>query len=138
LCSTEPHIDFGKLMEHVRQTRNHIYEDADAPPQMEALGVEVVAGRARFVDPHTIEVKDESNGTRRLSSRFFIVATGSRPKMPEFAEPILSNESLFELESRPDHLLIMGAGPLGIEMAQAFTRLGSRVVVVAPGDRILA
>ena len=132
LCRAEPRIDFSKLMEHVRQTRNGVYEDADAPPNMEALVVEVVAARARFVDPHTLEVTDESNAMRRLSSRFFIVATGSRPKMPEFTEPVLSNESIFELRSRPDRLLIMGAGPVGIEMAQAFTRLGSRVALVAP------
>jgi pyruvate/2-oxoglutarate dehydrogenase complex dihydrolipoamide dehydrogenase (E3) component len=138
LAAAEPQFDFSKLMEHVRKTRSRIYEDADAPPHMERLGVEVVAGRARFFDPHTIEVEDESNRMRRLSSRFFILATGSRPKMPEFAERTLTNETIFELQSRPDRLVIMGAGPVGIEIAQAFTRLGSRVDVVTPGDRILA
>jgi pyruvate/2-oxoglutarate dehydrogenase complex dihydrolipoamide dehydrogenase (E3) component len=137
LAAEFPHIDFSKVMEHVRQTRNRIYEDADAPPHMERLGAEVVGGRARFVDPHTIEVKDESNSVRRLSSRFFIIATGSRPKMPKFAETPFTNETIFELQTRPDRLVIIGAGPVGIEMAQAFTRLGSRVDVIGPGGGIL-
>ena len=138
LAAREPHFDFSKLMEHVRQTRNRIYQDADAPPHMQALGVEVLAGRARFLDPHTLEVTQEEKVLRRLSSRFFIVATGSRPKMPGFAEPVLTNETIFELQSRPDRLVVIGAGPVGIEMAQAFTRLGSRVDLVAPADHILA
>ncbi len=136
LASTEPEIVFARVMEHVRSVRQHVYEEADAPPNMERLGVEVVPGSARFLDPHTVEVTDGS-GTRRLRSRFFVIATGSRPKKPEFAEPALTNESLFELTERPRRLLVLGAGPVGIEMAQAFRRLGSEVVVVAPGEGIL-
>ena len=133
----QAHIDFQKVMEHVRQIRRQIYQDADAPPHMERLGVEVIAGSASFVDPHTIQVEGESDGVRRLTSRYFIIATGSRPRVPAFEEPVLTNESIFELQSRPNRLLILGAGPVGIELAQAFTRLGSQVQVVAPGERIL-
>jgi pyruvate/2-oxoglutarate dehydrogenase complex dihydrolipoamide dehydrogenase (E3) component len=66
-----------------------------------------------------------------------VIASGSRPKAPNFSAPALTNETIFELESLPKRLLIMGAGPVGTEMAQAFERLGSEVTVVAPGDRIL-
>ena len=74
---------------------------------------------------------------RRLTSRFFIIATGSRPRPGNFSEPPLTNETIFELESQPKRLLVIGAGPVGIEMAQAFQRLGSEVMVIARGNRIL-
>ncbi len=125
-------VPFASVMDHVRRTRQQIYEDADAPPHMEKLGVEVVQGRATFVDPHTVEVSD-----RRISSRKFVIATGSRPIRPPFAEHCLTNESLFELTSLPKRLVVMGAGPIGIEMAQAYARLGSNVTVVAPDPSIL-
>ena len=132
-----PQFDFSKVMEHIRQIRQCIYEDVDAPPQMEKLGVEVVMGQSRFLDPHTIQLDDGSKRARRLTSRFFIIATGSRPVVPAFAETPLTNETVFELESQPNRLLILGAGPAGIELAQAFTRLGSQVEVVSDGERIL-
>jgi pyruvate/2-oxoglutarate dehydrogenase complex dihydrolipoamide dehydrogenase (E3) component len=137
LAPVEPQIVFSQVMEHVRQTRQHIYEDADAPPNLEKLGVEVIVGSARFTDPHTVEVQNTTGNSHRLSSRFFVIATGSRPKIPAFSVPVLTNETFFELESQPKRLLIIGGGPLGVEMAQAFQRLGSEVTVVAPGDRIL-
>src|ERR1051325_1777055 len=114
LPAVVPEIDFLKVMEHVRQTRNRIYEDADAPPRMERLGIEVIMGRAHFINCHTIEVNGEFNSARRLSSRFFIIATGSRSKVPKFAEAPLTNETIFELGCRPDRLLLMGTGPRGI------------------------
>lgn len=132
-----PKVQFSKVMEHVRRTRQYIYKDADAPPNMEKLGVEVIIASARFSDPHTVEIGNTSGESRRLTSRFFVVASGSRPKMPAFTAPALTNETIFELESQPKRLLIVGAGPVGVEMAQAFERLGSEVTVVAPGDRIL-
>ena len=78
-----------------------------------------------------------SGASRRLTSRFFIIATGSRPRTGNFSEPPLTNETIFELASQPKRLLVMGAGPVGIELAQAFQRLGSEVTVVASGNRIL-
>jgi pyruvate/2-oxoglutarate dehydrogenase complex dihydrolipoamide dehydrogenase (E3) component len=124
-------------MDHVRRTRQRVYEEADAPSHIEKLGVEVIAGNARFEDPHTIEIQETSGVSRRLTSRFFIIATGSRPRTGHFAEPPLTNETIFDLERQPKRLVIMGAGPVGIEMAQAFQRLGSEVTVVVSGQRIL-
>ncbi len=137
LAATPCQFDFGNVMNHVRQTRQRVYEDADAPPHMEKLGVEFILGRARFQDPHSIEVEESSGVSRRLTARFFIIATGSRPRTGNFSEAPLTNETIFELERQPKQLAIMGAGPVGIEMAQAFQRLGSEVMIVGSGSRIL-
>jgi len=137
LLSSSPEIDFRRVMEHVREIRTHIYEDADAPPNLEKLGVTVIPARARFLSPHEIEITDYQAHITRLSSRYFVIATGSRPRMPKFNAPLLNNENLFELNELPRRLLVLGAGPIGMEMAQAFRRLGSEVTVVAPGSRIL-
>jgi pyruvate/2-oxoglutarate dehydrogenase complex dihydrolipoamide dehydrogenase (E3) component len=138
LVPVRPEIPFWQVMQHVRRTREHVYNNADAPPNLEKLGVEVILGSARFTDPHTIEIQNTAGKPHQLTSRFFVIASGSRPKAPGFSAPVLTNETIFELESQPKRLVIIGAGPVGIEMAQAFERLGSEVTVVAPGDRILA
>jgi pyruvate/2-oxoglutarate dehydrogenase complex dihydrolipoamide dehydrogenase (E3) component len=132
-----PQFDFLKVMDHDRQTRQRVYENADAPPLIEKLGVELIFGSARFEDPHSIEIKETSGALRRLTSPFFIIASGSRPRTGNFSEAPLTNETIFELESQAKQLLVMGAGPVGIEMAQAFQRLGSEVIVIARGNRIL-
>jgi pyruvate/2-oxoglutarate dehydrogenase complex dihydrolipoamide dehydrogenase (E3) component len=137
LDAGEPRFDFATVMHHVRQTRQRIYEDADAPPNMERLGVEVVTGSARFLDSYAIEVDSASGVARRMTARFFVIATGSRPRTADFPETVLTNESIFELSSLPGRLMVVGAGPVGIELAQAFARLGSAVTVLARGDRIL-
>jgi pyruvate/2-oxoglutarate dehydrogenase complex dihydrolipoamide dehydrogenase (E3) component len=124
-------------MEHVRKIRNHVYEEADAPPNLEKLGVTVIAAHAKFISPHEVELTDSHGGIARLSSRYFVIGTGSRPRMPKFSAPLLNNENLFELSEQPRRLLVLGAGPIGMEMAQAFSRLESEVTVVAPGSRIL-
>ncbi len=125
--------DFSKIMARVHSIRERVYEGADAPPNFEKLGVEVIEGRARFLDPHTLEVV-RNGALRKLSSRYFVVATGSSPRTPVFAgieaAPLVSNETIFELDRLPSQLLVLGAGPIGIEMAQAFRRLGSDVTVV--------
>ena len=131
-----PRVDFRRVMEHVRAVRQHVYDEADAPPHFEKMGVEVISATARFIDDHTLEL-DVSEKLRRVTSRFFVIATGSRPKNPGFAVPCLNNESLFEITEQPARLLVLGGGPVGIEMSQAFQRLGTRVTVVAPGPEIL-
>ncbi|MCP5114051.1 MAG: FAD-dependent oxidoreductase, partial [bacterium] len=133
----EPRFDFRRVMEHVRSTREHIYEEADAPEKIEAYGVRSVQARARFVDPHTVELSHADGTKSRLSARYFVIATGSGPRTLPGDVRFLTNETLFELEKQPRRLLVLGAGPIGIEMAQAFRRLGSEVRVVAPDERIL-
>ena len=132
LAVSAPQFSFGDLMQHVRAIRRQVYEQADAPPNMERLGVEVIAGSAQFTGPHSIQVSG-----RVLTSRYFVIATGSRPKQPKFSEPCLSNETLFEINALPARLLVLGGGPIGMEMAQAFQRLGSTVTIVGSDSRIL-
>ena len=108
-------------------------EDAAA---LEREGIDVIAGYARFRDPTSIDV----DGTTVRSKRF-IVATGARPLVPPIpglreSEP-LTNETLFQLDERPTSLTILGGGPIGCEMAQAFARLGSRVSLMEAEDRLL-
>ena len=132
LAVSAPQFSFGGLMQHVRAIRQQVYEQADAPPNMERLGVEVIAGSAQFTGPHSIQVSG-----RVWTSRYFVIATGSRPKQPKFSEPCLSNETLFEINALPARLLVLGGGPIGMEMAQAFQRLGSTVTIVGSDSRIL-
>ncbi|MCH7639627.1 MAG: FAD-dependent oxidoreductase [Bacteroidetes bacterium] len=136
----EVSIDFGAVMERVRRIREEVYGDADDPAIYEGFGIEVVDGSARFADPHSlvIETADE---TRRVTGRLFVIATGARATVPPIpgldVVPFLTNETLFELEEQPQRLVIIGGGPIGIEMAQAFTRLGTEVTVVDMLGRIL-
>jgi len=136
LSRSTPEFDFARVMEHVRALRQKVYEHADAPPNFERMGIKVVEARARFLDPHSVELTGAA-GQQRISSRFFVIATGAAAAEPGFAARTLTNETIFELSSRPDRLVVLGAGPVGIEMAQAFHRLGSSVSVVAPGRNIL-
>ena len=138
LNAVAPEIPFSRLMEHVRSVRQHVYQSADAPEQIQNLGVEVISATGRFLDQHTLDLSVSGEPKLLLTSRYFLIATGSRPKTPQFGTPCLTNESIFELTSQPKRLVVMGAGPVGIEMAQAFQRLGSAVTVVDPGDRILS
>ena len=141
LTDTEIPVDFGRLMAHVRTVREEVYEDADAPPLFEDMGIDVVAGDARFISERTVEVTADDGTTRRLSGRKIIVATGGRPAVPPIdgldGVPFLTSETLFEITDQPEHLVVLGGGSIGVEMAQAFRRLGSRVTVVERGDRIL-
>jgi pyruvate/2-oxoglutarate dehydrogenase complex dihydrolipoamide dehydrogenase (E3) component len=131
---------FARVMDRVHSIRDHIYADADAPPNFERLGVEVIPGRARFLGPHAVEI-GANGGARTLTSRYFVVATGSSPHIPQLETddtvPVLTNETIFELDRLPKRLVVLGAGPIGLEMAQAFQRLGSSVTVVTHGRGIL-
>lgn len=99
-------------------------------------GAEIRRGDARFLDPHTLEVDGD-----RIAAEHFILATGSRPRIPAIAgleaAGYLTNQTLFNLREVPESLLVMGGGPVGIEMAQAFRLLGSRVTVVQRSERLL-
>jgi pyruvate/2-oxoglutarate dehydrogenase complex dihydrolipoamide dehydrogenase (E3) component len=132
--------DWQKIIARVHAIREHVYDEADAPPNMEKLGVEVIRAQARFVDPNRIEVSS-GESPRTLTSRYFVIATGSTPRLPEVkgadSVRMLTNETVFELQRRPNRLLVLGAGPIGMELAQAFHRLGSQVTVVNRSPRIL-
>lgn len=133
-------LDFRRVMDEVHRIREHVYDEADRPDIYRSMGVEVAFGRAAFTGSNTIVISD-GHSVRTETSRFFVVATGSKPTIPPIggleSVPYLTNESLFELTDLPERLLIVGGGPIGCEMAQAFRRLGSEVAIVEMADRLL-
>jgi pyruvate/2-oxoglutarate dehydrogenase complex dihydrolipoamide dehydrogenase (E3) component len=141
LTDFAPEIPFARVMEHVRDVRDEVYHDADRPEIYEDLGVDVRFGAARLVGPHHLVIEGE-DGADRISARYIVLATGGRAAVPPIdgldGVDYLTNESLFEIDAQPGSLAIVGAGPIGIEMAQAFGRLGTDVTVVDHGNRILS
>lgn len=126
-----PQVDWAGVMGHVRQAIAEI-EPHDSVETFEEMGVEVIRGWARVTGAHTVEV-----GGRTLSAPRIVIATGSKPAIPAIdgldTVAYLTNENLFELPEQPGHLVTIGGGVIGMEMAQAFRRLGSAVTVINPG-----
>jgi pyruvate/2-oxoglutarate dehydrogenase complex dihydrolipoamide dehydrogenase (E3) component len=124
----EPVIDFKRVQAHVRSVIDAIAPH-DSVERFEKLGVEVIRGEARFAGPRTIVV-----GNREIQPRRAVIATGSEPAVPPIpglAEvPFFTNETIFENATLPEHLIVLGAGPIGIELGQAFRRLGAAVTIV--------
>ncbi|CAG0985533.1 dihydrolipoamide dehydrogenase [Burkholderiales bacterium] len=135
LAPHDPKPDLARVMERVASVIRGI-EPNDSPERFRSLGVDVVLGDGHFVAPDAFEVDG-----RRLTAKTFVLATGSRPAMPPIpglAESgALTNETVFDLRENVPHLLVVGGGPIGSEMAQAFRRLGSEVTVVDVAPRIL-
>lgn len=140
LAPAKVQVDWSRLRAHIHGIREAIYEEADSPEALAEFDVETAHGRARFTEPHRLVIETE-DGERHLSFRYAVICTGSRarvPKLPGIDEvPFLTNHSLFEIETQPASLLVLGGGPVGVEMAQAFQRLGTEVTVVDQADRIL-
>jgi len=134
-------VDFEGVMDYVRSVRQDVYEEADAPEIFEEMGIDVRQGTARFVDPHTVAVDRSGGSTEHITGRYIVIATGADPLDPPIQGlseiHCLTNETLFELREQPQRLGIVGAGPIGTEMAQAFARLGTEVTVLEMGDNIL-
>jgi pyruvate/2-oxoglutarate dehydrogenase complex dihydrolipoamide dehydrogenase (E3) component len=126
-------IDFAGVHKHVHDVIATI-APTDSKERFTGLGVRVIEGTARFKDPDTVAVGDEIE----VKARRFVVATGSSPSLPPIpgldVTPHLTNETVFDLTVRPSHLLIIGAGPIGLELAQAFRRLGSKVTVLEAAE----
>jgi pyruvate/2-oxoglutarate dehydrogenase complex dihydrolipoamide dehydrogenase (E3) component len=123
-----PRIDFARVQQHVRGVIDAIAPN-DSEERFTGLGVNVLREQARFTAPGEVIA-----GDTRIRAQRFVIATGSAafvPPVPGLADlPYLTNETIFDIERLPDHLLIMGAGPIGCELAQAFVRLGARVSLV--------
>lgn len=120
--------DFGQVMERMRRLRASIAPN-DSAARFKALGVDVFIGEGRFRDGQTIEVAGAMLRFKRA-----VIATGSRPALPPIpgldGVDYLTNETIFDLTELPSRLAIVGAGPIGCEMAQAFARFGSRVLLI--------
>jgi pyruvate/2-oxoglutarate dehydrogenase complex dihydrolipoamide dehydrogenase (E3) component len=125
----EAELDFAAVRRHVQSTIAELAPN-DSAARFTGLGVRVIAGSARFTDRETVTVDDRFI----IKARRFVIATGSTPTVPQFpgltATPFLTNETIFDLPTLPRHLLIIGAGPVGVELAQAFRRFGSAVTVI--------
>ena len=121
-------VDFGKVNSHVRDVIAGI-EPHDSVERFEALGVRVIRAQAAFTDSRTV-----SGGGFRLRARRFVIATGSSALIPPIrgldTTPFLTNETIFDLTKRPDHLLIVGGGPIGCELAEAHRNLGADVTLI--------
>ncbi|NJR20576.1 MAG: FAD-dependent oxidoreductase, partial [Hyphomonadaceae bacterium] len=124
-------VDWNGVKAYVRKTIETI-APVDSQERFEGLGCTVIREAARFEDPQTV-VSDNV----RVKARRIIVATGSRafiPPIPGLAErPFLTNETIFSLPEFPQHLIVLGGGPIGLELAQAFVRLGAQVTVLEMG-----
>jgi pyruvate/2-oxoglutarate dehydrogenase complex dihydrolipoamide dehydrogenase (E3) component len=136
LRAVEPEIDFAGVMEHVHEARRRIAPQ-DSPERLRAAGVEVIQAEARFTGPRRL-VADG----RELRFRTALIATGSQPDVPPVpglheARP-LTNENLWDLSDLPSRLAVLGGGPIGCELGQAFARLGSSVTLIEMLPRLLA
>lgn len=133
ISAVEPTVDMVAIRDHIRTVIAEVYQH-ETPEAIAQRGVETILGEARFLDANTIQVND-----RQLSAGKFVIATGGRaavPPIPGLQDvPFKTNADLFENDRLPRHLLIMGAGPIGMEMAQAYVRLGAQVTVV--GDQVM-
>jgi pyruvate/2-oxoglutarate dehydrogenase complex dihydrolipoamide dehydrogenase (E3) component len=128
-------VDFGQIMERMRRLRASIAPN-DSAQRFQDLGVDVFLGQGRFTDPHTLEV-----GGERLSFAKAVVTTGARAAAPpiEGLDTVryLTNETVFSLTKLPKRLAVIGTGPIGCELAQAFARFGSEVLLIESSRGIL-
>jgi pyruvate/2-oxoglutarate dehydrogenase complex dihydrolipoamide dehydrogenase (E3) component/uncharacterized membrane protein YdjX (TVP38/TMEM64 family) len=133
--SNEVSFDFAEVMERVQQVIAKV-EPHDSAERFESLGVEVIQGTAMIKDPWTVEV----NG-RTLTTRNIIVSTGARPFIPPIKGldlvEYLTSDNIWRLRKLPEKFIVLGGGPIGSEMTQAFARLGSEVTQVEMGERII-
>ena len=133
----EPRIDTAKVLERVRSVQRAIAATDDDPERFRAMGLDLRIGTAaRLTGPRTVHVGDEE-----LEAKHILLCTGSRPAEPAIdglaAAGYLTSETVWELERAPASLLVIGGGPIAVELAQAFRRLGTTVTVLQSGERVL-
>lgn len=123
-----PKTNFPRVMQHVREVIAKI-EPNDSVERFEKLGVKVIKAEARFISANEVEA-----GLNSIKAKYFIIATGSSPLKPAIPgldqTPFFTNETIFDNTKLPEHLVVIGGGPIGLEMAQAHRRLGARVTVL--------
>jgi pyruvate/2-oxoglutarate dehydrogenase complex dihydrolipoamide dehydrogenase (E3) component len=138
IAAREPEVDFAKVHDHVHGVIAAI-APTDSVERFTSLGVKVILGAARFAGPREV-IAATREGETRIRAKWFVIAIGSRAAVPPIpgleAVPYLTNETVFERKTRPEHLVVIGGGPIGLEMAQAHRRLGARVTVLEL-DRVL-
>ena len=129
-------VDLGAVMDLVHDHRREIFERADSPELLRARGVDVIEGRAHFTAPDRLEVNGEP-----VDARYVVVATGASPAIPPIAGlddvDYLTNVNVWSLRELPQRLLVIGGGAVGLELGQAFSRLGSSVTIVEAATEVL-
>lgn len=144
LESVTPTMSFKKVMARVHEVIAAIAPN-DSVERYTSLGVDVVKGYAKIIDPWTVEIKKNDGGTQTLSTKNIVVATGAAPFVPELPgieqSGYVTSDTLWtkfaELEQAPKRLIVLGGGPIGCELAQAFSRLGSEVTQVERAPRLM-
>jgi pyruvate/2-oxoglutarate dehydrogenase complex dihydrolipoamide dehydrogenase (E3) component len=131
IITAEPAPDWDRIRAHLREVIATI-APMDSEARFRALGTKVLRGEARFLDPRTIVLDGQA-----VTARWFVIAAGSQAAVPPIdglhRTPYWTNDSLFDLKERPYHLLILGGGPIGLEMADAFSGLDCKVTVIEAG-----
>lgn len=144
LENTVPQFSFKKVMARVQQVVADIAPH-DSVERYTNLGVDVVKGYAKLIDPWTVEIKLNDGGMQTLTARTIVIATGARPFVPPLPgieeTGYVTSDTLWtkfaELEEAPKKLVVLGGGPIGSELAQSFARLGSNVTQIEMSDRIM-
>jgi pyruvate/2-oxoglutarate dehydrogenase complex dihydrolipoamide dehydrogenase (E3) component len=137
LTAVDPGIDTSRVWDRIKKIQKEIASTDDDPERYRQMGVDIVFGEARLTGPESVDVAGET-----LEAKHILICTGSRPVAPPIGgleeAGFLTSESVFELDRAPRSIMLIGGGPIAIEMAQAFARLGLETTVLEQADRILA
>ena len=144
LAPAEPQVPFKAVIARVMEAIKAI-EPHDSVERYEGLGVDVVKGYAKIVDPWTVEIARNDGGTQRLTTRSIVIASGAEPVVPPIAgiedSGYLTSETMWDafaqMDKAPERVVVLGGGPIGCELSQALARLGSKVSQVEMEDRLL-
>ncbi|AOU97977.1 pyridine nucleotide-disulfide oxidoreductase [Acidihalobacter yilgarnensis] len=140
LSTVRPDIDFAAVMKHVQGVVETVAPH-DSADRYTSLGVHCLYGNAQIVSPFTVEVTDETGKTQRLTTRSIILATGAHPRVPLIPGladvGYLTSDNVWSLRELPTRLVVLGGGPIGCELAQAFARLGAQVTLIEIGSQLL-
>ena len=140
LQAVEPEFDFSQVMARVHRAIAKI-EPHDSVERYTGLGVDVIQGSARLTSPWEVEISNKQGETQRLSTRNIIIASGATPFVPPIPGlddiEVLTSDNLWQLNTLPARLVVLGGGPIGCELSQAFARLGSQVIQVEMQPRLM-
>lgn len=140
VASASATIEFSDVMERVQSVIRTV-EPHDSAERYTELGVDVVQGSATIVSPWEVDITRDDGSTQRLTTRSIVIATGARPFVPPIPgiEDVgyLTSDNVWNLRKLPRRLVVLGGGPIGSEMTQAFARLGAKVTQVEMGERIM-
>lgn len=137
LTGVEPEIDTAKVWARIKAVQQQIATSDDDPARYTEMGIDIVRGTAHLAGPNEVVV----DGVRRIDARYILLCTGSRPAVPDMEgltqAGFLTSENVFEQDGAPESVVMIGGGPIGIEMAQGLTRLGVPTTVLQKGPGIL-